>query len=478
MASHSAVFAGLVLESSLGSLRLPPLVAVPRDTPLADALARMQQRHAGAIVVLDDAHAAAGIVTHEDVMGRVTLAGRDLATPIAEVMSAPVHTLCTSDTAQDALLLMLRAGIGHVPVTERGRVVGLVSERDIAQLQRLSVLDVSASLRTARDEAALVVAAQEVRCFAESLLSHGVGARQITPFISHLNDLLTQRLVELLAGQEGLDLRRACWLAFGSEGRCEQTIATDQDNGLVFDSEAPDDERARWLRLGQRVNEALQRCGFPLCKGQVMAGRPHCCLSLHEWCERLDGWMAHGAPQDLLAACIYFDLRPVAGQLALAQPLRERITDQAQRLPRFIKQMAENALRNKAPLNWRGAIETEEVGGHARLNLKFHGTTLFVDAARVYALAQGVALTGTRARFEAAAERMRVPPHESKSWIVAFEFLQMLRLQAQVTPGATEPGRPNLIALDALNDIDRKVLKEALREARHLQQRMALDYLR
>jgi CBS domain-containing protein len=188
--------------------------------------------------------------------------------------------------------------------------------------------------------------------------------------------------------------------------------------------------------------------------------------------------MEHGAPEDLLNASIYFDLRPVAGNAELAAPLRALITEQAAKLPRFQKQLAENALQRRAPLDWLGRIDASEEGGRAMLDLKLSGTAIFVDAARLYALAHGVAETGTRARFEAVGQAMGVEPQESEAWAAAFEFLQMLRLTVQMRGDAADGQNPNRIDVAALNHIDRRVLKETLRVARRLQQRMELDYCR
>src|SRR5690606_5866873 len=137
---------------------------------------------------------------------------------------------------------------------------------------------------------------------------------------------------------------------------------------------------------------ALQACGFPLCRGGIMAGEPGCCLRLREWRERFSGWIEHGAPEDLLQASIYFDLRPLAGNAALAEALRAEVLESARRTPRFVKQMALNALRRSVPLNWLGGIDVDERG---TLDLKLQGAALFVDAARVYALAHGIAATNT-----------------------------------------------------------------------------------
>jgi CBS domain-containing protein len=385
-------------------------------------------------------------------------------------MSWPVHQLSTSHRVHDAALLMSREGIRHVAITEQTRVVGIVSERDLFALQRLSLKEVGSALREAGDLGSLRAAAGDIRRLALQLVAQGVQARQITELISQLNDRLTARLVELIAAQQGLDLGQACWLAFGSEGREEQTLATDQDNGLVFVSTAPATDRPRWLALGQAVNDALDACGYPLCRGGVMAGQPACCLSTDEWRERFVHWIAHGAPQDLLAASIYFDLRPIAGERALAAPLRQAIDTQASATPRFLKQMAQNALQHRAPLNWHGGIAGDSI------DLKLQGTAIFVEAARLLALATGVGETGTRRRLEAAAARLGVPATEAAAWVAGFDFLQLLRLGVQA--GRAHGDAANRCEITALNTIERRVLRETLRVARGLQQRVELDYLR
>jgi len=474
----SRTLAEMALETPLGELPRKTPIAVTPNTPLALALATMHERHIGSLLVLDDAGAAVGILTRHDIIGRVTLAQLPLSTPISRVMSHPVSTLTVQHTAHDAALLMSRLRIRHVPVTEDGRVVSVVSARDLFVMQRLSLRQLSAAIRGAQDVATLAEAAQDIRRFARDLLTHGVGARQLTQLISHLNDVLTERLVLMLAENEGIDMGQACWLAFGSEGRSEQTIATDQDNGLVFLSDDPERDRPRWLAFGRRVNEALDACGYPLCKGKVMAGEAECCMTPQEWTARFRHWMEHGAPQDLLRACIFFDFRALTGRVDLVPPMREEVTQQAARLPRFMKQMAENALNNRAPLGWLGGVETKKIEGRAMLDLKFNGSMIFVDAARLYALAAGVAHTGTRERFEAVAKALNVQAHESEAWVSGFEYLQMLRLRVQLDAAAAARGNPNLIDVDVLNDIDRQMLKETLRVARRLQQRMELDYRR
>ena len=354
-------------------------------------------------------------------------------TPISQLMSHPVHTLDVSHSVQDAVLLMSRHGIRHVPVTEQGRVVNMVSERDLFALQRLSLKRLSGTLRSAPDLQTVVSAAPDIRRLARTLMAQGLSARSLTELISHLNDVLTERVVQLVAGKHGLDLSRACWLAFGSEGRSEQTIATDQDNGLVFASDDPDADRPALAGLGERGQSTRSTPAATRCaKGCIMAGQPDCCLSPDEWIARFGRWIDHGAPEDLLKASIYFDFRPLAGESSLVEADARFVREP--RIAAAALHQADGAERaaQHAPLNWRGALDPQLDGAHEWVDLKLNGTMIFVDAARLYALAHGVDATGTRARFEAVAEVMRVEERESQTWIGAFEFLQMLRLRVQV----------------------------------------------
>lgn len=466
---HAArALAELPLESPLARFvrATPPLAVGPR-TPLAQALRAMHERGVGSIVVVSDAGAALGILTQHDIVERVALAERALATPIAAVMSAPVHTLDVAQRAHDAALLMGSRGVRHVPITRDGRVVGIVSERDLFALQRLSLRQLGAAIDGAADVALLREAAADIRRYAVQLLAQGVQARALTELFSHLNDRLTARLVTLAAHEHGLDLADACWLAFGSEGRGEQTIATDQDNGIVHRDGA---DNARWRAFGRAVNLALDACGYPLCKGGIMAGEPACCLSRSEWLHRFERWIEHGAPQDLLHASIFFDLRPLAGAAELAQPLRAFVAARAAGTPRFLRQLAENALQHGPPLAWYGAIGVDTI------DLKMQGTAIFVEAARLLALATGTAATATRERLLCAGKALGVPDDEVQSWVAGFEYLQLLRLGAQVAAG--DGADPNRCDIAALNAIDRRVLRETLRVARTLQQRVELDYMR
>lgn len=467
--------AAQTLERPLHSIGSRSIEQCPPDTPIGLALQTMHHRRIGSMIISHPDGQVLGILTRHDILARITLPQLSLDTPISAVMTTPVHSLPESASAQQAALLMSRQGVRHVPYTRDGRIVGMVSERDLFSIQRLSIRDLSASIDAAPDVDGLTHVAAELRQFAASLLAQGVQAGALTELISQLNDRLTARIVHLMAERHHRDLSALCWLAFGSEGRAEQTIATDQDNGLIFLSEQPERDRPSWLAFAQDVNQALARCGFPLCTGNVMAGNPECCLTPQEWAQRFTRWIEGGTPEHLLAASIYFDLRPIAGTLELVEPLRELIRRKAATTPRFCKLLAAEVLRTPSPLDWLGRIESEDQA----FDLKRLGTGVLVAVARLRALELGVDEVNTLKRFAAVAELRNVPPQRSEAWATAFEFLQMLRLRVQFPDSAFRVSgslNPNLIAIDRLNDIDRRILKEALRVVLHQQKDLELDY--
>jgi hypothetical protein len=234
-------------------------------------------------------------------------------------------------------------------------LVGLIS------YQRLSVRELASTIRRAPDIPALVQCAADVRALSHSLVAQGVAARHLTRMISSLNDQIAVRILELKAPAHDLSGLALCWLGMGSEGRGEQTIATDQDNGLIFvtndEGIAPDAVRERLLPFARAANEAMDRCGYPLCKGGVMAMNPRWCASLDEWKAAFANWIDRGDPDSLLAANVFFDFRPLWGDSILAEALRADIAAHAEANARFLKQMSDNALRNRPPLNWRGELQ-------------------------------------------------------------------------------------------------------------------------
>ena len=466
------------LNRTLRSLvRRAPVTCRP-ETTLDSALYIMQRERVGSIVVTSADGTPVGIFTRHDVLDRVALPMLDPGKPISAVMTPAPRTLPAEATAYDAALLIAQHAVRHVPVVDNGKLIGIITERDLFALQRVSIRGINRTIAAAQSVSDLQQAGSDILGLARSLIGHGVAAESLTSLVSELNDVLTRRVIELERVNHGLDGIEWGWLAFGSEGRYEQTICTDQDNGLIFADSAGGSAastRERLLPFARAVNRTLDACGYPLCKGEIMAGNPLWCLSLDEWRQRFAGWIANTDPQALLDAAIFFDFRVIHGSTNLAETLRAAVLALAAGTPRFLRQLAEQAVKLRPPLGIVSDFVTDESPDAAgTIDLKKSGARLFVDAARAFALGAEVAHTNTAHRLRQAGPRLGMSADEIDSAVEGFHFIQMLRLRGQLTRNL--PSRPNQIQPDALNEVDRRMLKESLRQARKLQQRLILDY--
>ena len=476
MGEHVPPLAGPIADIVL---QRAPVTCEPK-TILRDALDKMRRERADYVLVTHADGSAAGIFTLRDLRDRVALTGGDVTGPIEDVMTPAPLTLSVNALAVEAAVTMARHGIHHIVITDRGRAVGILSESDLFALQRIGLTAVSAGLRAARSPQELVTLGKDVLMLAHDLLRQGVPTHQLTHILSALNDCTATRLIELEANDLGITADEFCWLALGSEGRQEQTLATDQDNGIIFPDPVDGDVhrvRDRLLPFASRVNEGLAACGFPLCRGDIMARNPRWCLSLSEWKNTFAAWMQTPDGEALLRAAIFFDFRALSGALGLADELRNWLAANAAGRDVFLRFMAENALRNEPPLGLlRDFAVSDHEGNLDTLDLKVNGAALFIDAARILALACGSKETNTERRLRGAAAARSFPESDVGAWIDAFNYLQGIRLthqQEQLERGA--PG-DNYISPEGLNALDRRILKESFRQARKLQQRLRLDY--
>lgn len=455
-------------------LRRPP-VSVGPDQSVSEAIRAMLTGAVGSVVVVDGPSLRPlGILTRGDLLERVSLAGVSLEDPVVSVMTGGVIALPGTASLHEGRMLLARHGLCHLVIVDgRGGFLGVVSRGDLYARRSVQADDLMETIQNAKDPASLVDAATRVRLLAGVLVDQGGDAGQVGEWISILNDLVVLAAIDIVEPGFDLPLVPWCWLVFGSEGRLEQTLDSDQDNGLIYQvppDTDPEGMRRRFLPFAQAVNRLLDACGFPLCKGGIMAGNPLWCLSLSEWRSRFGEWILGGRPEDLLNATIFFDFRGLAGDIGLAAGLRRWLLAVAVDTPLFLRFMAGNALRSGPPLGMiRDFVVDRQTG---MLDLKRDGSRPFVDAARIYALAFGIEASSTVARLRAGGLRSGWPSAEVEAYVDAFLFIQSLRLRCQRAAG----GSANRVMPEGLNELERAFLKESFRQARKLQQKLGVRF--
>ncbi|BCR22954.1 DUF294 nucleotidyltransferase-like domain-containing protein [Aquipseudomonas alcaligenes] len=467
------------LDTTLRELALQQPVTCSAATPLRDAVRRMHEQHVGSIVIVDESERPAGIFTLRD-LRRVVADGESLEQPISALMTQRPFHLPPEASAFDAALAMTERHIAHVCLVEHERLVGVVSERDLFSLQRVDLVHLARTIRHAGRIETLVALRSDIRLLVERMLAHGASSTQITQLVTLLNDHTVCRVIELVLEELGDPGVPFSWLCFGSEGRREQTLHTDQDNGILFEADSPEQAehmRQRLLPVARRINQSLAECGFALCRGNIMAGNPELCLSRREWAQRFAAFVREATPESLLASSIYFDLRVVWGDEQGCTQLRRQLLADVADNSLFQRLLAANALRHRPPLGrFRDFVVARKGAEKDTFDLKEEGLTPFVDSARLLALAHGVEDSNTLRRFAELVRLEVIDAQDGAAYEEAYHFIQQARLQLHQQQAAQNLPLSNRLDPDSLNHLDRRILRESFRQAQRLQASLALRY--
>lgn len=454
-----------------------PVVCSP-DTPVHKAVQRMHETSVGSIVITGEQCAPLGIFTLRD-LRRLVAEGISLEQPVQAVMTPSPLCLAPEATSFDAALLMAAHHFAHVClVNADGELVGVVSERDLFALQKVSLVHLTRTLATAPELHTLVALREDIRQLVDAMLARGAAARQILRVITTLNDVTVRRVIELNLARHPPGVAFT-WLSFGSEARQEQTLHTDQDNAIVFEPPPDMDAeavRARLLPFARRVNDDLAACGFSLCRGNIMAGNPALCLSVAEWEDWYQRFTESWTPKNLMYSAIFFDARAVYGDIALADALLARVRERIRVHSLFQRMLAESALERRPPLNFFQGFVYARGGEKHTIDLKLQGLTPFVDAARVLCYARGLPAVNTFDRLEALQQAGMLDARDVNAFLEAYGLLHLLRMRHhQQCLAAGEP-LDNRIRPADLNALDARILRESFRQAQRLQQSLALLY--
>jgi signal-transduction protein with cAMP-binding, CBS, and nucleotidyltransferase domain len=421
-------------------LRAPPVV-VSGATPAVDVVARMATSRASVAVVVGDGHIR-GILTEQDVTRRI--AGHKVgATPVEVLMSAPVATVGEQRPLYEAIGMMRRLGLRHMPaVDDAGGLAGMIYLDDaLAAANDGLVEKIDRLTHEATLEGLHEVKAAQLQLAAD-LLDDRVPAPEIQSLISWLNNdigrrILTYDLAALAADGWGAPPVAFSAIVMGSGGRGESLLFPDQDNGFIL-ADYPDRAHGRidpfFIELAARMTTQLDALGFPLCRGGVMAINPVWRKTASQWHAQIMGWIRRSDQVALQLCDVLFDFRGFFGELRLAKELRAVILGLCRANPRFLRDMFGIQAEHRAGLGWFNRLLPSQDGPKHRgeVNLKYAGTLPLAEAVRLMALRRGIAETGTLARIDALAAIGDLDRDTSDHLRGAFDHITGLQLRQQI----------------------------------------------
>lgn len=464
------------LSLELASVLKRKVITCGPDTPLKEVLEILAETHIGSMAIVNENKQPLGIFTLNDVLRRVAIPEVDLNKSISEFMTPDPIALNGEDLAYEAALIMAKHGFRHIFVVDHNtELLGVISERDLFSLQRVGLTDIAQGIERASNLTDLAASLVQIKNLAKNMMAQGIAIEQLTHLISHLNDQIVRATIKLrFKDHPEVEQIDFTWIAMGSEGRDEQLFYTDQDNGIIFkDTDNRASTRATLLSFAKDVNHDLDKLGFPLCTGNIMAMNPECCLSDTEWRQRFRNWINNPDPEALLNASIFFDFKGVAGNVSLAEQLREWLIKYVPSQDLFLRFMTQNALRNRPPL---GLIKDFNTKGDGTINLKFNGSAIIVDIARILALAHGSQATNTVERLTGIKDKAILKNTQIQGCIETFAFIQLIRMKHHFELEAQGAELSNSIDPQQLDDLSTRVLREGFRLMRNIQNTLAHKY--
>ena len=441
----------------------PPVRIGPGAT-VGEAARLMSDREVGSVLVDSD---PPGIVTDRDLRRRVLARGRGPETPVREVLSSPLRTVPAGTPLYEAWRVLLDAGVHHLPVTRGSEVVGVLSAGAVLRSTRAGPVAVMKRVEQLPGREALAGYGAWVTEMVSALHAGGLEPTVIGQFVARLNDTLLARILRWAEADLGRPPCPYAWLVFGSEGRMEQLLLTDQDNALAWADDTPE-AAAYFESLAGRVVADLQAAGFPACPGGYMSTRWRGPLA--QWEERFRGWLATPSPQALLEAAIFFDFR--RGHGALSVGTLEAITARAREARAFLPAMAKSALTFRVP----SGLVLRLRGEASRVDLKLSAISCIVFLARVYGLEVGARSSNTIDRLRAAARAGLIEDDTCETLAEAYRFLLRLRVREQLRTIARGQPPTHLVSLRDLSSLERSRLRDVFRAIEAWQERATYHY--
>ncbi len=461
--------ANSLTTSKVKTLLSREVVMLANTTSIQMVAQIMAEENVSAVLINDpnlseeDGNSFVGIITEHDLCAKVIAAGLSTDSPVSEVMSTELISLDHNAYIFEAMLLMLRYNVGHLPILKNKQPIGLIEVADIVRYESQSSLLFVSSIFQQQTIADLVLLSKQLKdCFVR-MVNEDASSHMVGRAMSEIGRSFKQRLIELAEEELGEPPIPYCFLALGSMARDEQLIVTDQDNGIILDNSFDEAKHGRYFeKLAKFVCDGLHACGYTYCSGDIMATNPNYRKTQSQWEECFADWIDDPNPQALLNCSIFFDLIGVYGRLKWAEQLNAFILRRAKKNTRFLACLARNAINRKPPLGFFKDFVMEKDGRHNNsINLKRRGTAPLADLIRVHSLAIGSQSQNSFDRLEDIIDAGILPKSKGQDLHHAMELISLVRIRHQALDIESDTEPDNNIEPENMSDFERRNLKDA-----------------
>ncbi|MDO6526672.1 DUF294 nucleotidyltransferase-like domain-containing protein [Motilimonas sp. 1_MG-2023] len=428
-----------------------PAIVIGSDVSLKTATKMMLEQKLETLIVEQDG--LYGMLTGTDLLRAAVLDEQTLDSAVAHYANYRLISIEQGDFLFNAMLAMTQHQIERVVVKNGDSIVGIMEMAHVLSLFSTHSHVIALRIARAKNIEELKKAAQTLNNLVENLTNNGIKIVFIMELLATMNGQIMKKLFELLVPESVQN--QVCLIVMGSEGRGEQILKTDQDNGLILGEHLIWPEQQATLAA---FSQHLLSFGYPPCPGQVMVNNPFWVKTSNQWHEQIEQWLLHGQSGDsesLMQLAIINDAHAVAGDKTLLPPLKQQIIDGCKGKEVMLSQFARIALQFGSPLNFFGHIKSNDAG----LDIKKGGIFTIVHGIRSLAIEQGIATTNTLARIRELAKLRVLEQKQSQDLQETLQLFFWLRLEQHLTPH--QQGM-NLLDITQLTPNERDLLRHGL----------------
>lgn len=446
------------LRARVRDVRFHEAVFVDASMTIQEAGHAMREFNNNTLLVRDGE--AIGVITGTDLAKRVVLEGRPLSAAIRDICHFDLATIGIDDFIFDAVIAMTHHNKRRLIIESDGTYVGVLEDIDILGLVAGNPQLIPGQIERARKVEELTTSAHDIQSQVERLHRQSARVEVIAEITSDLNRRLFAKVFDLTAPPSVSEA--GCLIVMGSEGRGEQTVRTDQDNGVLFTHPVPDDELAAFR---ENFTAALESFGFPVCPGNIMVRNPQWSQPIDDFIRQIKSWIVAPTDDSPMNLGIFYDAVPVTGHFELVDRAKSAMAEMMRgesaylsRFARAIDQFEGASASMFTSIMASVGVATDEI------DVKKTGTFPIVHGVRTFAIDEGLKETSTVHRIEALAENGILSNELGRDLVGALSYFMEIRLQSQLRAVKTgKREQESIVRLNELSTRDRDLLRDALR---------------
>ena len=458
-----------------------PVVACSPETPLNKALQLMKERKIGSLVIRDDEQKLRGVLTYAG-MAEATLLNDSLPDESVLLAACDIPRVIDPDTPLwEAEELMMHYSAKYLIVVDGPTPIGILSQTDILQVLISRPSTLSNRIRDAGNLKELIAHSSHLVEVAADAQETNHRPSAAVRLLSETHLMLQRRTIELTLewmkekgyGEPPVDY---AFFIMGSGGRREMLLNPDQDNGIII-ADHDDKSVDEWFeRFCKRVNRNLDKVGYAICPGDIMARNPMYRKTLSQWKNQITHITKKPTQKAARLGNVLFDFDCLYGNDALTSELRQYILEAVHKRPRLLKMMSDHDAEGGAAIGFFNQLLTTKNEQGERVDIKRNGLRIVADAARIFALQNRVAVQNTTDRLQALTRVGKLSDDFTDSVQEAYEELLDLLLNHQINQARGDRKLDKLIDPEKLTPQSRGTLRLAMRAVKRFQERLQDDY--